>query len=79
MRLSAAEWTASWHDVGAEALVEIWGAQEDVLAWARGKDAAEKLIFDWTVETYRPLAPEGSVECGLPCSRRSSADGPSAA
>lgn len=56
------EWTASWHD--AEAVSEIWGLEVEVLAWARAQPAAEKLVFDWRRDSYRPLPEVGAVDVG---------------
>jgi hypothetical protein len=73
MRMRASEWTASWHDAEVNALSEIWGFEAEVLAWARTRPAAEKLVFDWNRETYIPLPDVGLVDVGFPCARRAEA------
>lgn len=64
MCMAPNQWTASWHDAGVEAMTEIWGRDVEVLAWARTQPAAEKLIFDWRLETYVRLPGTGAVQVG---------------
>ncbi len=70
MCMSPGQWTASWHDGEHHALTEIWGVEVEVLAWARAQAAAEKLVFDWRLNTYRALPDTGPVDVGVALPQR---------